>query len=136
MNQILRFGFLSFVVVMLALATWLAVFLPARIMKQAQSEFLGRTGRMLTVAAGASLRISPSFGIALNDISVAGASAMATPVAQAKAVFIPVSLIQAFGLQVPSGKMVFETPTFTMSINSEGRSNIILGYESSCSITQ
>ena len=127
MKQILRFGFLSFVVVMLALATWLAVFLPARIMKQAQSEFLGRTGRMLTVAAGASLRMSPSFGIALNDISVAGASAMATPVAQAKAVFIPVSLIQAFGLQVPSGKMVFETPTFTMSINSEGRSNIILG---------
>lgn len=126
MNPILRFGFLSFVAIMLALATWLSVFLPAQVLRHAQSEFLSRTGRMLNVTSGAALRMSPSFGVALNDISVAGASALAAPVMQAKALFIPVSLLQAFGLQVPKENIVVETPIFTMSLNSDGRSNIIL----------
>lgn len=126
MNRILSFGFLCFVAVMLASATWFSVFLPARVLKQAQNEFLIRTGRMLDVAHGASLRMSPSFGIALNDISVSGVSAMAAPVVQAKALFIPVSLFEVLGLKVANGDMVVEAPTFTININSEGRSNIVL----------
>lgn len=127
MNRILRFALLGVVVLMPALATWISVFLPARVMKQTQYDFLGRTGRTLNVAGGTSLEVSPSFGVALHDISVAGASALADPVVNAKALFIPISLAQAFGFRAPTGDVLVDVPVFTMSVNSEGRSNIYLG---------
>ena len=126
MNRIVGVGIVCAVAIVLAMATALLVVLPAQVLKQTQFEFLSRTGKTLNIAGGTSIRLSPQFGIALNDVSVAGGSAQNTDVFQARAIFVPVSLKQVFGLSYTNEIIIVETPIFTVAINSEGRSNILL----------
>ncbi len=126
MNRILGFGFLSVVLVMLVLATWLSIFMPARILHQMQNDFLARSGRALAANAGASLSLSPSLGVTFHDIRVDGASALSEPVLKAKSLFVPISLAQAFWSHPTKDEIVLEAPVFTMGFNSEGRANILL----------
>ena len=125
MNRIVSLGIICALASMLALATWLLVFLPAQVLKQTQAEFLNRTGKPLSVVGGASLRFSPQFGIALNDVKVAGLSALDTNAFQARAIFIPLSFKNFFGPGYDHENLVVEAPVFNVTINNEGQSNIL-----------
>ena len=126
MNRTLSLSFLGLALVVVALAIWFAVFLPSLILRQAQTEVLNRTGRILAVSGGASLQVTPQLSIALHDISLAGASTMAEPVIKAKALVIPISIAQALGMQNIASRFSLDSPVFAMRLNGDGHSNVII----------
>jgi uncharacterized protein involved in outer membrane biogenesis len=120
-----RFGFVGLIILILALATWFLVVLPGLAGKTIQNDMVQRTGRTLIINAGASLQFSPQLGIALNEVSVPGASINSEPIVVAKIFFVPASLLQLLTLQISNQEIQLEEPIFTMQLDAAGQSNIV-----------
>jgi uncharacterized protein involved in outer membrane biogenesis len=105
--------------------SWL-VFMPAQIAGKIKQAIELRTGRELIVTGGSSLVFSPVLGVALHDVSLTGASAMAEPVLRAKNLMVPLSLVQLIAGQTGVDSLVLDGAQIDVILNGQGHANVLI----------
>jgi AsmA protein len=106
-------------------AAWLA-FMPAQIAVHLKQAIELRTGRSLVVASGSSLVMSPQFGVALNDVTLAGSSALAEPVLRARKLIVPISFAQLIVGQASADSLIFDGADLRVVLNAKGHANVLI----------
>jgi AsmA protein len=104
---------------------WL-ILVPAQIAGKIKQAIELRTGRELIVSGGSSLMFSPALGVALHDVSLTGASAMAEPVLRAKNLMVPLSLVQLIAGQGSTDSLVLEGAQINVILNAQGHANVLI----------
>jgi AsmA protein len=125
MKRIYKLGFVGLIIVMLAMASWLLVLVPGLVAKSMQEQMVRSTGRTLVVGGGASLQFSPQLGVALQNVSIAGAETNSEPVIFARTLLAPASFLQLLSLQISAQDIELKEPVFTLQIDAAGQSNIM-----------
>ena len=106
-------------------AGWLW-FMPGKIGAKLQQAIELQTGRVLSVNGGTHLVFAPSWGVALQDVTLPGASAMAEPVLKAKKIIIPVSLLQLVTGQINTTQIVMVGADISVALNGQGHANVLI----------
>jgi uncharacterized protein involved in outer membrane biogenesis len=85
-----------------------------------------RSGRSLEVTGKSWFVFSPRLGLALHDVNLAGASAMAEPVTHAREIIVPLSLAQALSGRVTVEHLGISGADIEVVINGQGHANVMI----------
>ncbi len=107
------------------LGAWMSYF-PVLVSGRFAKNFAAKIGRSVEVQKGAGYVFSPVFGIGLNDVSFAGASALAEPVVRAKQLIIPITFGQIFSSQFSIETLILNDADVAVTINAQGHSNVLI----------
>lgn len=118
------FSFVALLLVIM-LGAWITYF-PVLVSGRFAKNFAAKIGRTVEVQNGAGYVFSPVFGIGLNDVSFAGASALAEPVVKAKQLIIPITFGQILSGQFSNDALILDNADIAVAINAQGHSNVLI----------
>ncbi len=113
------------VLVCIILSGWI-FYLPTKIAKTIKLTLQEQTGRAITMGSSG-YSFSPQFGIAIQDVTVAGTASLNEPIVHAETVLIPFSVVQLFTGQATAQTLLVDGADFHVAFDGVGHSNAFEG---------
>jgi AsmA protein len=126
MKRILLHPFFLLSVLLLIILTGGIIVLPNFVASQIRQTLQEQIGGRIAVAGQSQFVLSPQFGLALHDVSIAGASAMAEPIVSARMVIVPLKLSQIFLARSRVDRLIVQNADIDIVINGQGNSNVLV----------
>jgi len=121
----LTWGVVSIAALAVAVATFLFIATPTDLLRdKIVQEVREQTGRDLSVAGGASLRLYPSIGLTLRDVVLSAPPGMAGgPMARVEELEIETPLRQLLVGELKVERVVLRKPELNLRVDADGRRN-------------
>jgi uncharacterized protein involved in outer membrane biogenesis len=126
MKRILLNPIVLLLILVLVIAAGCVATLPSLFTAQIKQALQLQSGRTVAINGQSRFVFSPHFGLALHDLSLAGASSMAEPAVHAREVIVPLSLSQIFFGRVATDNLVVDGADIEVIINGQGHSNVLI----------
>ncbi len=109
----------------IVLAGWFS-YLPSKIAANIKTVLQEQTGRAVTIGSSA-YSFVPRFGIALQNVTLAGTSELVDPVIHAKRVLMPLSLVQLLTGRASPQTLAVDGAEIRVAFDGVGHTNVFVG---------